>query len=145
MDEAAVRSALKEIHPDLLLIPPGATFSSRPEQERRGYRVYQRVSADMEPVFILAWIDEGTREPLPLSSGIVEAARRADKNTRGRQLDEAARNAIRDTELEKQKQRMAEGIADNWVPKHGRPVTPKSRALQLARMRGRQNGKQTFS
>jgi len=97
---------------------------------RQGETVYSHVDERMQP--------------LPLSWRLLDEVRRLDRNQRGGHLDENARETIRQAELEKQVVRDNEALADDWNPKHGRPVLPRGRPLQLSRQRARRDGKPHF-
>jgi len=77
-DEAALSRAIKEIDRAYVL-------QKNPDGDRPGlYVVACIVSEDEPPVRILAWADERTGEPLPLSSGLVEEVKKWRPEARGR-------------------------------------------------------------
>lgn len=140
MDEAAIWSALKEIDPDLILVKPGAVFASRPGREQFGYRVYRKAGSDREPEFVCFWGDDYGNPYPDLSSGLIDRVKMLDKNTRGRQLDDLARDEIRRQQAAGRAQDAIEGAVDTWVPKHGRPILPRSQSLRRARDKRRAQG-----
>ena len=88
---------------------------------------------------VCAWVDEQMR-PLPLSWRLLDEVRLLDRNQRGVHLDEDARETIRLAERAKQQARDDEALADDWTPKHGRPVLPRSQSLRMARDKRRAKG-----
>jgi len=88
---------------------------------------------------VYSWVDEQMR-PLPLSWRMLDEVRQLDKNQRGGYLDEDAREALRLVERDKQVERDNEALADDWTPKHGRPVLPRSQSLRMARDKRRAKG-----
>jgi hypothetical protein len=139
MDEAAVRRALTEHDPELVLLPPGVDVYGRPWPERQGYRVYRKVGGDKPIEFICFWGNDQF-EPYPLSSALVDKVKELDRNTRSRQLDEYVREEQRRQEIEKQEQRDQEALASDWDRKHGVPVPHRGPALARGRRAMRREG-----
>jgi hypothetical protein len=139
-DEASVITELKKIDPDLILFVPGMEISGEPAVNRWGWRVYRKRGGDQPPEFVCAWMDKWGNLHNELSHGLVDEVRRLDKNTRGRQLDEVVREELRRQEFERDQEARGEGIADNWVRKHGTPVLPRSQSLRMSRDKRRAQG-----
>jgi hypothetical protein len=74
-DEARVSACLKEIDDRLSLWPPDATSAY--------YRVVQHVSDWQSAVVVVTWMD-ADREPLPLSSGLVDEVQKWRPENRGK-------------------------------------------------------------
>lgn len=134
MDEAAVRRALKEWDPDLRLVPQAS--------EKLGttlWKVMRTTGSDRPAEFVCAWqSDRG--EPYPLSMRILDLVKQLDKNTRSSYQSVEERDARRRAELERETQQRNEDLADDWTPKHGRPVLPRSQSLRMSRDRRRARG-----
>jgi len=96
-----------------------------------------------ETVFI--WHDERTGEPYPLSSGILDGFDRHDRNnTRSDYQSEDELNAQREQARQRQQERDDEALRDDWIPKHGRPLLPRTPGLVASRRRARRDGKPHF-
>lgn len=138
-EEAAVAAALKRHDPDLRLVPQDSDHFGR-----RVYKVYRYNGPDRDAGFVCGWWND-QMEPLPLSSALVEYVQYLDRNTVGRQPDE---NELADrlrAERRKDYLRDAEAIVQEFGPKmDGKRSTPmpRSRGLQLSRIRERELGRQ---
>lgn len=75
--EAAVSRQLKELDPDLRLVPQDSSAFGT-----RIYKVYKYQGPDRPATFILLWGD-GNGTPYPLSSALVEEVKRYDRGGRG--------------------------------------------------------------
>ena len=75
--EAAVSRQLRELDPDLRLVPQDSDAYGT-----RIYKVYKYEGPDRAATFILHWGDEHGN-PFPLSSALVEEVKRHDRNMRG--------------------------------------------------------------
>lgn len=75
--EAAVSRQLRELDPDLRLVPQDSDAYGA-----RIYKVYKYQGPDRPATFILLWGDEWGR-PFPLSSSLVEEVKRYDRGGRG--------------------------------------------------------------
>lgn len=139
-DEAAVRRALKEHDPELVLLPPGVDVAGRPAPERVGYRVYRRSGGDRPLDFVCFWGNDQF-DPYPLSSSLIDRVKELDRNTASLHLDELARDEIRRQEIAATSARDQEALAADWATPHGRPVLHRSQSLRLARDKQRAKGK----
>jgi hypothetical protein len=75
--EAAVSRQLRELDPDLRLVPQDSDAYGQ-----RIYKVYKFMGPDRPAAFILMWGD-WNGNPFPLSSALVEEVKRHDRNLRG--------------------------------------------------------------
>jgi hypothetical protein len=103
------------------------------------YKVVRYAGPDRPPDLICVWQSE-RGEPYPLSSGLLDLVDRLDRNNRVPYADEDELNARRAQERRKQTDRDNEGIEDNWLFKHGRPVLPRSQSLRMSRDKRRNRG-----
>jgi hypothetical protein len=87
-DTHAVGRALAEMDDRLFLVE-----DHDPLHQRVVYKVLRRVSDWQDAVHILDWRDEQTLEPLPLSSGIIDAVQRLRPENRHKRVDEDQHNA----------------------------------------------------
>lgn len=104
---AGLRRALKQIDRQLVLWPPDAMSPY--------WRVLRRVADDQPCVEVLVWMDDNMN-PLPLSSGILEAVQRlrVDGRNQGPTADE--RNAQLHENNRKQSERDREALKDEYRP-----------------------------
>lgn len=132
-DGAALERALKRLDRDLTLQawpqPAGPPI----------WKVVRYAGPDRPPEPIYSHIDR-YGDPLPLTWGLIDEVQQLDKNARVRRLDADAKNAAFKEQLEKDWERDAEAIADDWAFKHGRPVLHRSQALRRSRDRRRAGG-----
>jgi len=129
-DGAAIERELKKRDPLLSL----QGVLSR-QYGRILWRVLREAGAD-GPETICFWQPEEGGEPYPLSSALLDLVDRLDRNSRGVYAGADELDARRRAELARQIERDNEALADDWNPKHGRPVLPRSRSLQMARAKG---------
>jgi len=103
------------------------------------WRVVRYAGIDRDPETVCVWQSE-RGEPYPLSSGLLDLVDRLDRNKRGLHASEDEREQARKLEFQRQQERDNEALADDWNPKHGRPVLPRSQSLRMARDRRRAKG-----
>ena len=134
MDSAALERELRRRDPLLSL-------QGWPSSEHRCilWRVVREAGPDRPPETVAVWQSE-SGAPYPLSSGLLDLVDRLDRNSRGsyrsaEELDEARR-----AEQAAQLERDNAALADDWTPKHGRPVLPRSQALRISRDKRRARG-----
>lgn len=136
-DEAAISRALAEIDPELVLVR-----QIDPVFNRWSWRV-NCVSPRGQYDLVCVWEDEN-REPLPLSSALVEKVKMLRRDSRAAYVDSEARNEIRRQEIAKQEERDLEASISDLEPRarSGRlPILPRRsvgariRAERLARER----------
>ena len=103
------------------------------------WRVVRESGPDRPPETVAVWQSE-SGEPYPLSSGLLDLVDRLDRNSRHRHVGddefERRRKAARDRQVERDN----EALRDDWNPRHGRPVLPRSQSLRMARDRRRAKG-----
>jgi hypothetical protein len=103
------------------------------------WRVVRESGPDRPPETVAVWQSE-SGEPYPLSSGLLDLVDRLDRNSRHRHVDddefERQRKAARDRQLERDN----EALRDDWNPRHGRPLLPRSQSLRMARDKRRAKG-----
>lgn len=135
MDGAALERELRRRDPLLSL-------QGWPSSEHRCivWRVVRDAGSERGPETVCVWQSE-SGEPYPLSSGLLALVDRLDRNNRGRYDSEDERNAERERERQKQISRSNEALADDWHPKHGRPVLPRSQSLRMHRDKQRARGR----
>ena len=75
--EAAVSRQLRELDPDLRLVPQDSDAYGQ-----RIYKVFKYMGSERPAQFILMWGD-GNGNPYPLSSALVEEIKRYDRGGRG--------------------------------------------------------------
>jgi hypothetical protein len=95
-----------------------------------------REAGEAGPETVCVWQSE-SGEPYPLSSGLLSLVDRLDRNSRGAYAGVDELDARRRAEQARQQQRDNEALADDWNPKHGRPVLHRSRSLQMTRAKRR--------
>ena len=134
-DEHAVGALLRQHDPELRLVPRWD-----PEYECKAWNVYRYCGPDKPSEFVCSW---QTREgqPLPLSSRLLDMVQTYDKNTSIRPPDPDELNAQRAAQIKRDHQTSMEALIDDWDPKHGRPVLPRSQSLRLARDKQRARGR----
>lgn len=110
-----------------------------PEWGCISWRVVRTAGLDRPPETICYWMNEATGEPYPLSSALLDKVDQLDRNSRGVYVSAEERNARREAEIAKQQERDNEAMLD-WIPRHGRPVLPRSQSLRLARDKRRAKG-----
>jgi hypothetical protein len=98
-----------------------------------------REAGEAGPETVCVW-QSASGEPYPLSSGLLALVDQLDRNSRGGYAGEDELDARRRTEQARQQQRDNEALADDWNPKHGRPLLPRSRSLRMARDKRRAKG-----
>ena len=103
------------------------------------WRVVRDAGSERDPETVCVWQSE-SGEPYPLSSGLLELVDRLDRNTRHVHRDEDELERQRRAEVARQQERDDEALADDWTPKHGRPVLPRSQALRMSRDKRRARG-----
>ena len=137
MDSAALERELRRRDPLLSL-------QGWPSAEHRCiiWRVVRDAGLERPPETVAVWQSE-SGEPYPLSTGLLELVDRLDRNSRHVHKDEDQLNREREAEIARQSERDDEAMLD-WIPKHGRPVLPRGRYLQLSRQRARRDGKPHF-
>ena len=79
-------------------------------------------------------------EPYPLSSALLDLVDRLDRNSRGAYQGEDELDLERQAEIARQLERDNEALADDWIPRHGRPVLHRSQSLRMARDKRRAKG-----
>jgi len=134
MDGAAVERELKRRDPLL-------TLQGWPSTEHGCivWRVVRDAGLGRGPETVCVWQSEsGT--PYPLSSGLLALVDRLDRNTRHAHVDEDELERARVAARARQTARDNEALADDWNPRHGRPVLPRSVGLRIARDRRRAKG-----
>ena len=103
------------------------------------WRVVRESGPDRPPETVAVWQSE-SGEPYPLSSGLLDLVDRLDRNSRHRHVDddefERRRVAARDRQVERDN----EALRNDWNPRHGRPVLPRSQSLRMARDKRRAKG-----
>ena len=105
------------------------------------WRVVRDAGPDRDPETVYVWQNDLTGEPYPLSSGILDGLDRHDRNnTRRDYKDEDQLERERQADRVKQQQRDDEALADDWIPKHGRPVLPRGVWLRMSRDKRRAKG-----
>ena len=104
------------------------------------WKVVRYAGPDRPLDTVCVWQSE-RGEPYPLSSGLLNMVDRLDRNTRAVHLGEDEINAARDRELERQRQRDNEALLDDYLFKHGHPVTPRGVWLRIHRDKQRARGK----
>jgi hypothetical protein len=133
MDGAALERELRKRDPLLAL----QGFYS-PAHGAVVWRVVREAGA-AGPETVCVW-QSASGEPYPLSSGLLSLVDRLDRNTRAVYASEDELERAREKAREKQISRANEALADDWNPKHGRPVLPRSRSLRMARDKRRAKG-----
>ena len=103
------------------------------------WRVVRDAGPDRPPETVCVWQSE-RGQPYPLSSGLLELVDRLDRNTRGVHVSEDELNARRERAQLRQQERDNDALVDDWSPKHGRPVLPRSQSLRMARDKRRAKG-----
>ena len=98
-----------------------------------------REAGEAGPETVCVWQSE-SGEPYPLSSGLLDLVDRLDRNSRGGYASADELDERRRAEQVRQQQRDNEALADDWNPKHGRPLLPRSRSLRMARDKRRAKG-----
>jgi hypothetical protein len=133
MDGAALERELRRRDPLLSL-------QGWPSLEHRCilWRVV-REAGERGPETVCVWQSE-SGEPYPLSSGLLDLVDRLDRNTRSDYARDDERNARRRDALVRQQERDNEALAQDWTPRHGRPVLPRSQALRMSRDKRRAKG-----
>jgi len=91
------------------------------------------------PETVCVWQSE-SGEPYPLSSGLLSLVDRLDRNSRGSYASEDQLERASKIARDRQIARDNEALADDWNPKHGRPLLPRSRSLRMARDKRRAKG-----
>lgn len=137
-DFASVEAALKAFDRDLVLnVEPDVIH------DRLVYQVHKVISRDRPAVFILSWRDE-LGVPLPLSSALVDEAKRLHPSSRGDrgglstdQLSDRENAAIRGRETAETLADTTEVLGDMLPRIRGKRLSPLRRGLHLARARGR--------
>lgn len=86
-DEASVRRALKQFDGRLML-----DYAIDPEWGRVVWQVLCKTGSTTPPMVVCRWRDERTGEPLPLSHGLVEKAKRQHSESRAPKLDALEEN-----------------------------------------------------
>jgi hypothetical protein len=132
-DERAVARALRDYDDELRLVP-------QPTEDGLAYQVRRFRGGDRPSEFLFFWIDD-RGDPLPLSMNILEFVKQHDKNTQSRYLDEVALDALKKERENAHWEAETQAMADDWVPKHGRPVLHRSTSLRMARDKQRAKGK----
>jgi hypothetical protein len=132
-EESAVAESLWEYDRNLKL------RSAVDAAGRTFWSVRAHVGGDIPDRLVCVWVDE-QGNPLPLSSGLLELVKQLDPNTRSVYLDEDTRNERRRAEVEKVARQRDADLADDMIPKHGRPVLPRSQSLRRARDKRRARG-----
>lgn len=134
MDSAAVDRALKKKDPLLSLQGwPSATHDCIL------WKVVRYAGPDRPPDTVAVWqSDRG--EPFPLSSGLLDLVDKLDRNTRYEYLNEDQREQRRREQVEKEIRQRDADLIDDWTPRHGRPVLPRSQSLRMARDKRRGRG-----
>ena len=103
------------------------------------WRVVRETPAG-SPETVLVWqSDRG--EPYPLSSGLLDLVDRLDRNSRAVYASEDELEQQRRRARDRQVARDNDALADDWNPRHGRPVLPRSQSLRMARDKQRARGK----
>lgn len=131
--EAAVAAALYEYDRNLKL------RSSEDAAGRVWWSVRAHVGSEMPDRFVCVWVDEDGN-PLPLSWGLLDLVKQLDPNTRSVYLNEDERDAKHRAEVERVAHQRDLDLADDHIPKHGRPITPRSVALRMSRDKQRARG-----
>ena len=132
-DERAINRALREYDDELRLVP-------QPTSTGLAYQVRRYRGGDKPSEFLFFWVDDNG-DPLPLSMNILDLVKRHDKNTQSAYLDDVARNALKKRREDAHWEAETQAMADDWQPKHGRPVLPRSVSLRMSRDKERSRGK----
>lgn len=133
-DAPALERALKQIDRDLSL--QGWPRVDGPTL----WKVVRYCGPDRPPETIASWInDQG--DPMPLTEGLLDLVRRLDRNSRGDYVDPDEKNRRLKDLLDKEWDRDAEAIQQDWLMPHGRPVLPRSQSLRRSRDKQRAKGK----
>jgi len=133
MDGAALERELKRRDPLLAL----QGFLSL-EHGAVVWRVVREAGA-AGPETVCVWQSE-SGEPYPLSSGLLSLVDRLDRNSRGVYAGEDDLERARKIARDRQIARDNEALADDWYPRHGRPVLPRGQGLRMASDRRRAKG-----
>lgn len=139
--ERGVWDALVAHDPDLIL-------TWEPDRHgRKVWRVMRYVSDSLPADFVCEWRDPKTGEPLELSYGLVEKLKGMDRNGRGGYVDPDEHNRRIDELADRENREIVEEASRDFIRANTKglghfsgPVKP-SRALQLARARGRATGR----
>lgn len=140
--EAAVRRALAQYDPDLRLVPPGIFIRGEHEDRSDAWRVYRYVGSGRDVQFVCGWWDDyGNPYPQLSVDGLLQMVQRLDRNSRGwERRDADAENAAlveqRRREAREELDEIAREFKGRLEGKRSSPL-PRSRSLQLARMRQR--------
>jgi hypothetical protein len=132
-DERAVARALRDYDDELRLVP-------QPTENGLAYQVRRYRGGDKPSEFLFFWVDE-RGEPLPLSMNILDLVKQHDRNTQSAYLDEVARDELKRQRDDAHWEAQTQAMADDWVPRHGRPVLPRSVSLRQSRDKQRAKGK----
>jgi hypothetical protein len=103
------------------------------------WRVVRESGPDRPPETVAVWQSE-SGEPYPLSSGLLDLVDRLDRNSRHRHAGEDELERQRQVSRDRQVERENEALRDDWNPKHGRPLLPRSQSLRMARDKRRAKG-----
>ena len=103
------------------------------------WRVVRESGPDRPPETVAVWQSE-SGEPYPLSSGLLDLVDRLDRNSRHRYQSEDALERRRQAKRDRQVERDNEALRNDWNPRHGRPVLPRSQSLRMARDKRRAKG-----
>jgi hypothetical protein len=111
-----------------------------PEWNRIRWRVVRDAGSEQEPETLCIWQAEEGGEPYPLSSALLDLVDRLDRNTRFHYAGEDELERQRQVSRDRQVERDNEALRDDWNPRHGRPVLPRSQSLRMARDKRRAKG-----
>lgn len=141
-DEAACRRALAEYDRDLRLVPPGVFIRGEQETRSDAYRVYRYVGSGRDVQFVCGWWDDaGNAYPQLSASGLLEMVRRLDRNGRAERMDDAEHNRRVRESIRKEAREYVDEVVHEFrgklEGKRSSPL-PRSRSLQLARQRQRE-------
>jgi len=104
------------------------------------WRVVRDAGPNRSPETVCVW-QAPSGLPHPLSSGLLDLVDRLDRNnTRRDYQSEDELEQRRKIAREQQVARDNEALADDWNPRHGRPVLPRSISLRMARDKARARG-----
>lgn len=133
-DEAAVARALKQHDRELRLVQ-----QVDPATGRLRWCVYSYQGPDRPALFVYAWQTQ-TGEPLPLSHRLVDEVKAQDRNSRAPRPTEDDLDRQQAVRKERDWERDAEALGNDWAPQHGRPVLHRSQSLRMARDKRRARG-----
>lgn len=134
MGGSTLERALKQIDPDLAL-------QGWPQRDGPPlWKVVRYCGPDRPPETIASWVDD-RGNPLPLTEGLLDVVRRLDRNTRAEYVDPDEKNRRLKELVERDWELDTEAAREDWNPKHGRPVLPRSQSLRMSRDKQRARGK----